>query len=510
MKLTGSPRRSAIAAAVICASLAAGDAAATTYTITTLAFDLVDNGNCTLAEALAAAAGNTPRDTCPAGTADDTVVLQAAGTYPMAGGAVSVSVDKLTLRGDRALPDSSYVLDLGDSNRLLDVGGNAEVTLENLRVVDGRAPAGANGGAVQVVNAGFAARDVTFEGNTAQFAGALLFNGDDHALRLERVRFVNNTATTTGSQQTSGGAAVLQANGAGSITLLDCLFLGNRAQQGTASAYYGAFAVYGFGVDSQVTLRQLEVRDNVSDGATTSGSNAYVSIAGSLLLEDALFVDNSITSAIVTGATVGLDLGVGGPGALAEVRRLRFVRNRGTVSPVRGLQAQLAAGSGGELRVHDVLVADGSARGIYLDAQNSATLTAGHLTVTGHSEYGLYADEYSGSTTRVESSLSWNNGTNFYDGGTAVDSDVSTNRNIWAFDPLFANPAAGDYRLTAGSPARDGGNPAFVTVTAFDANHADRTIGAAPDIGAFEYDGLFSWNGEEGDLVAWSQTQPLE
>src|SRR5207253_10917240 len=56
--------------------------------------------------------------------------------------------------------------------------------------------------------------------------------------------------------------------------------------------------------------------------------------------------------------------------------------------------------------------------------------------------------------------------------------------NILGQDPKFINPATGDYRLQAGSPAIDKGYPSSLT-TDFAGN--PRPWGATIDIGAYEY-----------------------
>jgi hypothetical protein len=55
-----------------------------------------------------------------------------------------------------------------------------------------------------------------------------------------------------------------------------------------------------------------------------------------------------------------------------------------------------------------------------------------------------------------------------------------------AAPPLFVSPAAGDYREAAGSPTIDAGAPDPLNGSA-DLDGSPRTVGPAPDIGAFEY-----------------------
>jgi hypothetical protein len=66
--------------------------------------------------------------------------------------------------------------------------------------------------------------------------------------------------------------------------------------------------------------------------------------------------------------------------------------------------------------------------------------------------------------------------------GTAKVVDLGGNQTA---QPLFANAAGGDYREAAGSPTIDAGVTDQLGATDFDGK--PRTLGAAPDIGAFEF-----------------------
>jgi hypothetical protein len=68
-------------------------------------------------------------------------------------------------------------------------------------------------------------------------------------------------------------------------------------------------------------------------------------------------------------------------------------------------------------------------------------------------------------------------------------------------DPKFDDPASGDYSLTPGSDLIDAG----VAIPGINGDYN----GAAPDIGAFEYDNtVFSDNFETGNLTRWSTVIP--
>lgn len=66
--------------------------------------------------------------------------------------------------------------------------------------------------------------------------------------------------------------------------------------------------------------------------------------------------------------------------------------------------------------------------------------------------------------------------------------------NLDALDPLFVDAANGDLHLTAGSPMIDAGHPQTTDLPATDLDGVPRVLGAAVDIGAYEYD-----DGSSGD-----------
>lgn len=76
-------------------------------------------------------------------------------------------------------------------------------------------------------------------------------------------------------------------------------------------------------------------------------------------------------------------------------------------------------------------------------------------------------------------------------------------------DPGFDNPLAGDFYLTAGSPAIDAGSP--VAAPSGDFDGIGRPQGAGYDIGAFEWvssDLIFADGFENGDWSRWSTAVP--
>ena len=148
---------------------------------------------------------------------------------------------------------------------------------------------------------------------------------------------------------------------------------------------------------------------------------------------------------------------------------------------------------------------------VYLQGGGSASATcnlcANNNTVSGNTlAYGYYSAvevaSLNAANTNLANNIFWGNsgqGPDLYIVGSAilVDNDVGTeggttpaagsSGNI-SVDPLFANAAAGDYRLRATSPARDvGDNTPPGTIRNYDLDGTARIDGAIVDMGAYEF-----------------------
>ncbi|MBL7046650.1 MAG: T9SS type A sorting domain-containing protein, partial [Candidatus Marinimicrobia bacterium] len=99
--------------------------------------------------------------------------------------------------------------------------------------------------------------------------------------------------------------------------------------------------------------------------------------------------------------------------------------------------------------------------------------------ISNNSGHGIYL-QYESSTINITYSCFWNNPLN----------NCSYGEGCIQADPLFNDPANGDYHLTASSPCIDAGTAFFVWEgdTLVDMS-PDEYFGSAPDMGAFEYNG---------------------
>jgi len=352
------PRRRAPAAWIVAALAVAVAPAArgATYTITTLAEDTDANGNCTLREALIAAANDGTQDLCVGDVGADTIVLAAVGTYSLQAGEIIDGFRAITVRGDPAHPASSYVVDLGGAQRFLWLDFDAALTLENLTLANGLGTT--HGGAILANNSDLTLRDVTITGSHAENGGGVTFvtfAGHDHHLDVESARFEANGAT---GDQAYGGGLEVGLQGAGSARIVRASFLDNRidAASGGFSRKGGGLSLESFS-GGTIELRHLDVEGNVIDApsfAQGAGIELFVSSTAAFLLEDVLIAGNEIAVADGTNGPSGLDLDLEGPPA--TVRRLRLTGNLGTAGRD---QAVIQAGGATSATISDLLVVDG-------------------------------------------------------------------------------------------------------------------------------------------------------
>jgi hypothetical protein len=202
--------------------------------------------------------------------------------------------------------------------------------------------------------------------------------------------------------------------------------------------------------DATVDIRRSELR------GTINGVVAWDSVGGaasSLTLSDSLVV---VTPPSAIDATAVYATTYSGAGPLSVVVRGSTVVARG-VDPKYAVVAQPNAGAPAatvELRNSIARLEGGAEAGEADIAADRGTVTAAH----------------SNFATRLE-----------LNGGSATAPGSGANLNA---DPLFT---AGAFTLQSGSPLIDRGDAAIVTAGELDLAGKPRTIGAAPDIGAFEF-----------------------
>ena len=231
-------------------------------------YPFVENGNCSLAEAIFAANAAQAKDGCAAGGADESVIELMPGEY------------QFTER-DQTPPQVEWVvstLSIGDALPLifrpLTIRGNGAV----LRRVDSAEPFRF----FEVLFGSLTLQDLTLQGGDVldDWGGAIYAN--NVSLILDHVQFLENRAD-------NGGGLYLTFSG---LNLTDTVFTGNYASFAGGGAYLDG---------SQVTLISATFSDNLADGP----GGALYAEGVRLNIEDSLFLHNQTTGTRGGGLYLG-------------------------------------------------------------------------------------------------------------------------------------------------------------------------------------------------------------
>jgi len=357
-----------------------------------------DDGQCSLVEAIIAANDNTPSGAlageCPAGDGIDTIELAPDTRYQLTtpfGGdyGLPILTGRTQIKGNGATIQRSTESSTPDF-RLLAVGENAHVTLDDLILDNGRAVT-TGGGGIQVFNGTLVGRDLfvinsqslTGEGGGITATGSTIdlrdsqisFNqtaADDggglythsSTVTLEDVQILNNTSAGDG-----GGWFSYQSD----INATDLVLLRNRAQRGG-----------GWFTDSDdLLLKRGEIRENVADLSDGGGLHNQDS---TIRIEDTLFQANELadgngaglftyagnieilnSSFIRNEALPGDGGGIANQGATIHLTNSTFSENEATVG------GALYSESGSYHLIHNTLV--------YNVAEDAAIRTLGPITL---------------------------------------------------------------------------------------------------------------------------------
>ena len=367
------------------------------------------------------------------------------------------------------------------------------------------------GGGIQVVDGAPLLIANSIHDNVATYGGGIYCQGAPSVDIIgNQISSNGPPGTTGGGIAVQGGAAHIEANliqtnitssGAGLYieTSYPVLVRGNTIRSNhTDEGDGGGLFVFG----DLVVVEDNEIEHNSAigeggalwaEGGTYRNNRFFSNVSGGgwgvVARQGASFdgdqmVDNGDLSAAVK---------VDGP-ALAPPVQLKRV----TITETDGLALQAFSGA---LVMEDCLIADNEEGLLVSGAGTVATLR--RCTFSGHELSAASAAEDGHAT--LESCIVWGNALAtglelFPDTGT-IDASYSIVRLGYpglgnsAADPLFANPAGGDYSLLPGSPAIDTGNP-MDGVTGFDLTNTPRRldglldVGSEVDRGALEFDNV--------------------
>jgi CSLREA domain-containing protein len=482
---------------------------AATILVTTGVDDLTANGNCTLREAFQAAQTNLAVDLCAAGTlAHDLVLLPQDAELELGEIEISASLGPLTLRGAAGGPPPSIHPAAANPSRLFSLNDGVDITFESL-VLEGAVDDNSGGG-VRASDVDFTARYVTFRSNVAPVGAGLYYSatGDLHLL-LDHCAFIANQASGEGGGgggEARGGGALVFIGAGATARIVDTEFTGN-----IAATEPGGFGASGGGLKADIgsastlfvertTFTQNRVDPQGLQGAEGSGAYLVVSGAGSrLVVVDSAFTGNDIVQP-AGNSFAGALHAAAMDGAELVLDRLRL-ENNDFGEP--GRHIHLYGLGTATISVTNLLLANGPTEGLGLTC-GDGDCRVGHATITGHGERSAFLQALLGGELRLENSIFFAPHAMTAVGAVVVDGSNLTGGT----DPQFTNPAGGDYRLAAGSPAIDLGDATLASVGPYDLDHASRVAGLNTDAGAYEFGSLFADGFESGDRGAWTATLP--
>ncbi len=445
---------------------------ATNYLITTGVDGAIDNGNCTLREALLAADTQSSVDQCPAGTRENVIILSPnidVFTFDQ-GEMVITSPQSLAIVSSEAA--TPPVVNMNRDNRFLSAElAGFFLSIGSINFAFGRDDSGNGGGVIRMdVATGISnleLNDVGFFNSLVVGAdgGAIYYRGAG-SLTMENVLFKGNIADA------GSGLALNLINSVGFSTSSDVEFADNISNSGRGALNINS-------VDGLAILRHFEFTENEAAGGEDV-AGVFIDVQDSQSNPSSVILNDH---AIVESEGAGLY--VKNASGFVTIRNLTLKDNHKPNGQGTSQAIVKAATDYGSVHINNTLIYQTGTQqgsGLVLGADdNNGAISVRHATILNHT-IGVLGNSTATDPTSLElrNSILYGNLADFFNYGFDTDSLIGVN-------PLFINSSNEDFSLSVNSPAIDMGSE--IAGIAFDLAGNPRVYNALPDIGAFERQG---------------------
>jgi len=399
----------------------------------------------------------------------------------------------------RVIQPANTVLDGGMAGTVLVVSSDQEInlTIEGLTIQNGSV-VDHDGGGLYISNNRnepiqpntTMIRDCIIRNNVAKTGrvpsrGGGIFLWTSTRVVIARNTISGNSAIDLVSAGSEGGG--LYVDTSKNLDISNNQFTGNQAYRG--GGIWASANWWNAPDGEQNSIRANSIRDNQASGDYGDGGGLYCTLYNPASITGNTFSNNSAgrqggglflhgrgdrSSTLVNNLLAGNTAGSSGGGMCLWIHENTTVSFGMTNNTVTGNQA---GSHGGGL---ELILAD-----------DTATASLFNNIIWGNDSFNpgrdLYIDNdfddnYLGSVcTLANNDFSRSGGGTFLKIPFAIPAS-----NLNDLDPLFAQPAAGNYRLGTGSPCLDAGSNAASGLPATDIEGNARILGSAVDMGAYE------------------------
>jgi CSLREA domain-containing protein len=276
----------------------------TTINVNTNVDELINDGNCSLREAIISANTDSPVDACPAGHGVDLISLP-AGTYTLT---IPGRTENAAATGDLNVTSNMYingagadqtVIDGNQLDRIFEFIGPAVISVSGLTIQNGNPGMAGDfqiyyGGGISIVgNTTLKLSSVNIRGNQAYKGGGIMNNGG--LVHIEDSSIIDNTAVYAGGIANQGVLDLIRTSvdrnhtdldGGGIVstsivTLEDCTVNGNSSGKNGGGLYIS---------NGEATISNSSIIANsiagIGGGAIWANSETQVSLNNSTLSQN--------------------------------------------------------------------------------------------------------------------------------------------------------------------------------------------------------------------------------